>query len=253
MVFEDRDRAGSFGDDAAQYDRSRPGYPDELIAALVRDDPRVAVDVGCGTGIVADLLAGRGVDVVGVEPDERMASVARAKGLHVEVAKFEDWDAAGRLFDLLTSGQAWHWVDPEAGARKAAEVLAPGGRFAVFWNGLRHDRKVAEAFDLIYSRHAPHLLDESVALGTAKRTGVSDREAFEHGGSFRDLDTFRYEWERRYTSAQWIDELPTHSGHRVLARSVLDRILAEVGKALDERGGEIVVAYTTAGLSGRRG
>jgi hypothetical protein len=36
------------------------------------------------------------------------------------VAKFEDWDPAGRTFDSVIAAQAWHWVDPVAGAAKAA-------------------------------------------------------------------------------------------------------------------------------------
>jgi len=50
------------------------------------------------------------------------------------VAKFEDWDPVGRTFDAVIAAQAWHWVDPVAGAAKAAAVLRPGGRLAVFWN-----------------------------------------------------------------------------------------------------------------------
>ena len=37
----------------------------------------------------------RGVPVLGIEIDERMADVARGHGVAVEVAAFETWDAAG--------------------------------------------------------------------------------------------------------------------------------------------------------------
>jgi SAM-dependent methyltransferase len=97
----------------------------ELVDALMADRPGRVLDVGCGTGKAARLFAARGCDVVGVEPDVRMASVAREHGLDVEVATFEEWDARGRVFDLVISGQAWHWVDPTIGAAKAATVLRP--------------------------------------------------------------------------------------------------------------------------------
>ncbi|WP_405148967.1 hypothetical protein [Sphaerisporangium sp. NBC_01403] len=42
---------------------------------------------------------------VGVEVDARMAEWARQRGLEVEVAAFEAWDPAGRLFDAVVSGQ----------------------------------------------------------------------------------------------------------------------------------------------------
>jgi hypothetical protein len=49
-----------------------------------------------------------------------MAELARQGGTGTEVAKFEDWDPAGRTFNVVIAAQAWHWVDPAAGAAKAA-------------------------------------------------------------------------------------------------------------------------------------
>ena len=154
---EDRRRASSFGDDAEQYDRARPAYPAELIDHLVSDHPAAVLDVGCGTGIAARLLAARGCDVLGVEPDHRMAAVARRHGLTVEEGMFEEWDPAGRRFDLLTSAQAWHWVNPERGAARAAQILRPGARIATFWNRGRPPDELGAALDETYARVAPNL------------------------------------------------------------------------------------------------
>src|SRR5690348_17343316 len=98
----DRDRASSFGSVAEQYDRLRPSYPGALIDDLVAPRPRSALDVGCGTGKVARALTRRGITVLGVEPDQRMADVARQHGIPVEVATFESWNSTRRTFDLLT-------------------------------------------------------------------------------------------------------------------------------------------------------
>ena len=50
------------------------------------------LDVGCGTGKVARELSARGLEVLGVELDERMAAIARGHGIEVELGAFEDWD-----------------------------------------------------------------------------------------------------------------------------------------------------------------
>lgn len=60
VLYQDRDRAGSFGEDAKQYDRARPGYPASLIDDLFAGNPHVVLDVGCGTDIAGRLLVDRG-------------------------------------------------------------------------------------------------------------------------------------------------------------------------------------------------
>src|SRR5664279_3347096 len=135
-VHTDRARAESFGSIATQYDRYRPSYPDALFTDLARLAQARTLDVACGTGKVTVSLIARGLAVLGVEIDPKMAAVARAHAVVVEVGAFETWDDKGRTFDLITCGQAWHWIDPQQGAAKAARVLNPGGTLAVFWNYL---------------------------------------------------------------------------------------------------------------------
>ena len=130
----ERDRAESFGSVAEQYDRYRPAFPDALLGDLAAMAGSTEVlDVGSGTGKVARGLAQRGLSVLGVELDPRMAEVARGQGVRVEIARFEEWNDAGRRFDLLTCGDAWHWIEPKRGAEKVAHVLRPGGAFVRFW------------------------------------------------------------------------------------------------------------------------
>ena len=235
-------RAGSFGEDAVAYDRARPGYPPSLVDFLVADGTPEVLDVGCGTGKLAVLLAARGCRVLGVEHDERMAEVARRHGIDVDVAAFESWDDAGRRFDLVTAAQAWHWIDPEVGPRKAAAVLRSGGRLAVIWNLMAHEPAVRIALDEAYERHAPGLTS-SVVLGLEVAdeglSGVDETGAFGPQSSRKDV------WQQTYTTAEWLDQLPTHSDHRVMPADRRAALLGAVGAAIDNNGGQLTVTYTT--------
>lgn len=55
------------------------GDLDHYVALIDEFDARSVLDIGCGTGSLACLLAARGVSVIGVDPAEASLDVARAK------------------------------------------------------------------------------------------------------------------------------------------------------------------------------
>jgi SAM-dependent methyltransferase len=249
---ENRRRAESFGEDAERYDRSRPSYPAALVDELVASKPARVLDVGCGTGKVAHLFLARGCEVVGVEPDARMAGVARAHGIHVEVATFEVWDPAHRMFDLVVSGQAWHWVDRSLGAQRAASVLVPGGRLAIFWNRGRHDDPTQAALNEVYVRFAPALAKESVPPGKWSSDRSDDIAAIAATHSFAPCQLRTYGWAQRHSRDEWLDQLGTHSDHIALEPQQRAALLDAVGTTIDRLGGSITLHYETELISAQR-
>jgi SAM-dependent methyltransferase len=244
-LFEDRRRALSFGDDPELYDRTRPTYPPELIDRLMADGPEDVLDVGCGTGIVSRLFRARDASVTGVEPDERMAGFARSQGLVVETGTLEGWDPKGRRFDLVVAGQAWHWVDPVAGAVKARTVLRPGGRVGLFWNWASHPADVQAAFDAVYRRLASDLDRHSIVLGR----GSDDRFILAAAGldetGFESVAQEEYRWSRSYSRQLWHDHLLTHSDHHTLELDRREALLAAVDQVIDGLGGSFTTTYRT--------
>jgi SAM-dependent methyltransferase len=251
--------AESFGGDAERYDRTRPRYPDALVERIVAASPGPDIlDVGCGTGIEARQFQAVGGKVLGVEPDARMADFARRSGVEVEVATFEGWDAAGREFDAVVAGTAWHWVDPVAGAAKAARVLRPGGRLAPFHHVLQPPPEVTEALAQAYRRVAPDAPfnrggePARSALDGYQRLFAKIADAIREVGGFSDPEQWRFEWERSYTRDEWLDQMPTFGTLTQLAPDKLAEVLAGVGTAIDAMGGSLTIGYTTVVVTAAR-
>jgi len=251
--------AESFGVDAERYDRTRPHYPDAMVERIIAASPGPDVlDVGIGTGIEARQFQAAGCKLLGVEPDARMADFARRSGIEVEVATFEDWDPAGRTFDAVIAGQAWHWVDPTGGAAKAAQVLPPGGRLAAFWNVGQPPPEAMEAFGAVYNRVAP---DALVSRGYRPATSAVDgyamllakpADGIRQTDAFGEPEQWRFEWEHSYTRDEWLDQLPTQGDHSQFPPAKLEQVLAGVGAAIDAMGGSFTMHYTVVVLTAVR-
>ncbi|MGA8117490.1 MAG: class I SAM-dependent methyltransferase [Actinocatenispora sp.] len=249
-----RQMAESFGVDAERYDRARPSYPDALVEAIVAASPGPDVlDVGCGTGIEARQLQAAGCKVLGVEPDARMAEFAQRSGVEVEVATFEEWDDAGRDFDAVVAGTAWHWVDPVAGAGKAARVLRPGGRLAAFWHVFQPPTEVAEAFAAVYQRVVPdspfNLQPKKPALDGYQVLLTKAADGIRAVDGFGEPEQWRFDWEHTYTRDAWLDQLPTQGSLTQLPPDKLAEVLEGVGAAIDAMGGSFTMSYTTVAVT----
>jgi SAM-dependent methyltransferase len=248
--------AESFGSDAERYDRARPRYLDTLVERIVAASPGPDVlDVGCGTGIAARQFQAAGCRVLGVDPDARMADLARRHGLEVEVATFEAWEPVGREFDAVIAGQSWHWVDPVAGAAKAAQVLRPDGRLAVLWYLFQPPSDVAEALAGVYSRVATGLpfnpwarsaRDVYLAMCGRAADGIRQTDAF------GDPEQWRFDEDRSCTRDELLDETPTLGGHSQIPPAKLEELLAGIGAAIDAVGGSFTGRYTTVAVTAAR-
>ncbi len=251
-LHEDRARALSFGGVADLYDRARPSYPSALIDELMELGARRVLDVGCGTGKAARLLIERGCDLLGVEPDPYMAAIARSHGINVEEATFESWDSRARVYDLIVSGQAWHWVDPALGVAKAAALLRPGGHLGVFWNRGRPEDDAQRTLEAVYLRCAPEIATTNVALNPMN--DPTDRlHEFRDLGVFTDVVVREFPWTTVYDRAGWIDLIATHSDHLRLPDIQRSALLEAVGDAVDGMGGTLTYHYSTLLVLAKRG
>ncbi len=142
-----------FARHASEWDRLRSLHcPDEpveaALAAALNGDLGALLDVGTGTGRMAQLFAPRARHVTAFDKSPEMLRVARARLQHLPTGSVEleqgDFAAlpfADAAFDTLLFHQVLHYAQqPEAVLAEAARVTRAGGRIAVV-DFAAHDRE----------------------------------------------------------------------------------------------------------------
>jgi len=171
-----------FGPIAATYDELRPADANwwELLELLVREADLVGrrvLDVGCGTGRVAAAVTERGGRAWGVEPSPEMAARARARAVHVKVARAEQLPFKDGWFDRAVLWLVAHLIDRPAAFGELARVLNADGRIAVATFDpehfsryyLNHVFPSLERIDRERFPEPPALVDELAAAGFSAR------------------------------------------------------------------------------------
>ncbi|MEU0384715.1 class I SAM-dependent methyltransferase [Streptomyces chartreusis] len=156
---------------AAVYDALDPDRADldPYLRMAEEFGARRVLDIGCGTGVFALLLAERGLDVVGVDPAGASLDVARGKpgGERVRWIHGDATTLPPLTVDLatMTGNAAQAVVDPEdwrGTLREVRAALRPGGRF-VFETRVPARRAWEE-----WNREATHTVTEVPGVGAVE-------------------------------------------------------------------------------------
>ena len=141
MSIDRPEPARSFGGVADAYDRGRPTYPREAAAwltsdTLPRDQTLSVLELAAGTGKLTEQLVALGHDVHATEPDPKMLAVLQKKlpDVRASQAPAEEIPAGDSSYDVVVSGQAFHWFDHAKALPEIARVLRPRGRLSLVWN-----------------------------------------------------------------------------------------------------------------------
>ncbi|MBU7578942.1 MAG: metalloregulator ArsR/SmtB family transcription factor [Porphyrobacter sp.] len=112
---------------------------DRLAEALADSPLGALLDIGTGTGRIAELFAGQAERVVALDKNLEMLRVARAKLQHLTAARIElvqgdfaDLPFPDASFDTVILHQVLHFAaDPAPALAEASRVLRAGGRLAI--------------------------------------------------------------------------------------------------------------------------
>src|SRR5262249_40776089 len=194
---------------------------DLLSLAEISEGGRI-LEIGCGTGKATVLFAPYGNQITCLEPGESLAAFAEQnlsafQNVQIVRSRFEDWQGQENAFDLITSAQAFHWVDREIAFEKAARLLKQNGAIGLFWN--RPDEAGApyrQAFDTAYARYGTES-DDPQNDDSQESWAANWKSRIEASGRFSPVLVRRYFWSHSYDAEQYLELLGTYSNHILLA------------------------------------
>jgi SAM-dependent methyltransferase len=246
-------------DDAAQLDDEvRPRYPEAIVEHIIAfaalPTSGHIFEVGCGTGRMTLPFAQRGYTMLALEQGERLAALAAHHcqpypQVRVVTCAFEAWQDMAGSYDLFLSAQAFHWIEPQYGVTRAAELLRAGGTIALVWT---LDRSQGSAFwqatQPIYDTYNP--VTSSARPQTCHATY---RQAFHTSGQFADVHEVRHAWTKRYSGEQYLKLLWTFSDHRAMPEPNRSWFFEEIGRVITQMGGEVIRDCETLALLAKKG
>ena len=240
------DNADRFTGLADIYAAHRPTYPALVMATLAdrvaaSSAPRIAIDIGCGTGISTLALATALPDwrIIAAEPNTDMLTKAKSTCASQSNIEFVQTCADALPHEdgtvgLVLAAQALHWFDASTFYAEAARVLPSGGTLAILYNNRQNNVSAAlseiesylEGIDGSYDRNY-RAWDIPAMLGEL--------------AEFENVDRAREIWLK----ATNVDDLVNY----FLSRSLLQPLAKKVGVSkLRHRIGDIADEHARAGM-----
>jgi ubiquinone/menaquinone biosynthesis C-methylase UbiE len=137
-----------FSEYASEYARYRPHYPAELFDILLSHVPsrQKAWDVGTGNGQVARMLAGFFDEVIAsdISAQQLKEAVPVPNVKYVQAGELL-FDLPDNSVDIITIGQALHWLDLEVFYKEAKRVAKANAWIAAWGYNLFYIGEKAQA------------------------------------------------------------------------------------------------------------
>lgn len=217
--------ATGFASQVEAYERGRPGYAAEAVAAIGVRPEWTVLDLAAGTGKLTRDLVGLAARVVAVDPSEPMLAELRRRLPAAEalVGTAEAIPAPDGAFDAVCVAEAFHWFRATQALAEIARVLVPGGRLALLAN--------RPAWD---DAGPPWLEEFRAAVMPLRDTGHDDRYAWSDtltdDPNFGDVERHTAQHVQRQAPEDFVAQVASWSWIANLPDSARRDLLAQVAE-----------------------
>ncbi len=247
-------RGRSFGKISEKYDRYRPVYPKKVMEDIIKiaglENSDSILDIGSGTGKGCWYFAERGYSLTCIEPDKKLISTAKKKHNFKNTkfinTSFENSDLKNKKFPLITSAQAFHWVDFDTGVKKIYNHLTSDGVFAFFWNITDFDsskilKKVSSIISRYYGKEPPKKPEFYEIYDKLKKSQY-----------FKNVRRKKYISYTNYTKKEFLEMLKTFSLVISLSENSRKKLFEDLDVTLSGRAKKVKIKTETLLVVGKK-
>ncbi len=234
------------------YETARPGYPADLYRDIVEyaglhEDAKI-LEIGAGPGQATDFFVKSRYDITSLEITEKQTRYLNEKytdfpNFHGVCAKFEDFESASNLYDLVFSATAFHWIDPKVGYPKAHRLLRAGGVIAVFWqlaSILEPETEMLCAIREIARTYAPEL-DDYISRAEGEAMHLRRMEQMQTDGCFQNPVSRVYRWNDAYPTGRYLRLMNSYSDFHSIDSETRKIIREKTEAYIDQNGGIVTI------------
>ncbi|MDX8470165.1 class I SAM-dependent methyltransferase [Mesorhizobium sp. VK23B] len=248
---------------AGHYQATRPDYPPASAEWILDSLPpsqeeRLAVDVGCGTGIFTRRIARtlKETDrIIGIEPNDDMRRQAEQvseshHNIEFVAGSSEALPVSDGTAALVTAASAAHWFDLPKFYREVARVLCNGGVLAIVQTKRRWwDSQFLEAYEEFHETFVSGYRRDTFPDrfgGFSPETFVKD---LTDDDRFQSVRQASWEWSRTLSKDEFETlSLSTSHTRRALANNAEKVIMVALRDILERyanEAGELDIPYVT--------
>ena len=134
-IQDDKINANRFLGFAQLYEHSRPTIPDsvcDIVLNYLEHKSSQIVDLGCGTGLSTMAWIDKCDNIIGIDPNEEMLSIAKQKNKDISYIKAysDNTTLPDNSTDIVICSQSFHWMNPTDTLAEVNRILKPNGVFA---------------------------------------------------------------------------------------------------------------------------
>ena len=126
----------------------------------------------------------------------------------------------------------WQWMDPAAGAKKAARLLRPNSHWRSSGTSAEQARTWREHSPRSTNGSSPTPIARAPSdpLAAYEQFFITTANEIQQVGAFSEPERWQFDWEQRYTEDQWLEQVPGFGEDTSEFPPVtLDELLAGIG------------------------